>query len=200
MRALALAYQNDARAREAKDEYLFGPDLLVAPIVNEGTQRPVYLPAGLWIDYWTGASIVGGKTLLVDAPPDRIPLYVRQGAVIPKLPDDVMTLVPQSESGNTTIPSMDDRRVYEIFGEILGDTAAETTSALTRTDFEGRTVTRSGNTLTIAGESVAHILVRWKFARVQSVTVNGAPVKLQNTAGEPFVEFDHTGTSTVAWQ
>jgi alpha-D-xyloside xylohydrolase len=200
MRALALAYQSDARAREAKDEYLFGPDLLVAPIVNEGTQRPVYLPAGLWIDYWTGASIAGGKTLLVDAPPDRIPLYVRQGAVIPKLPDDVMTLVPQSESGNTTIPSMDDRRVYEIFGEILGDTAAETTSALTRTDFEGRTVTRSGNTLTIAGESVAHILVRWKFARVQSVTVNGAPVKLQNTAGEPFVEFDHTGTSTVAWQ
>ena len=43
-----------------------------------------------------------------------IPVYVRAGAVIPKIPEDVMTLVPQSESGNTTVKSLDDRRVYEI--------------------------------------------------------------------------------------
>ena len=66
MRALVLNYQDDEQARAAKDEYLFGPDLLVAPIVNEGTQRPVYLPAGAWIDYWTGTQIAGGKTIVSD--------------------------------------------------------------------------------------------------------------------------------------
>ena len=55
MRALALVYQDDARARVARDEYMFGPDLLVAPVVDENTRRPVYLPAGEWVDYWTGA-------------------------------------------------------------------------------------------------------------------------------------------------
>jgi len=54
MRALVLQYQNDAQARTAKDEYLFGPDLLVAPVIDEGTQRAVYLPPGEWVDYWTG--------------------------------------------------------------------------------------------------------------------------------------------------
>ena len=42
-----------------KDEYLFGPDFLVAPVIDEGTQRAVYLPAGEWVDYWTGAEIAG---------------------------------------------------------------------------------------------------------------------------------------------
>jgi hypothetical protein len=46
MRALVLEDQNDQRAREAKDEYLFGPDLLAAPVIDEGTSRAVYLPRG----------------------------------------------------------------------------------------------------------------------------------------------------------
>jgi len=191
MRALVLTYQDDEQARAAKDEYLFGPDMLVAPVVNEGTQRPVYLPAGTWIDYWTGAQTVGGKTVVVDAPVDTIPLYIRQGTVLPRLPDDVMTLVPQSESGNKLVPGMDDRRVFEVIGD-GGDT--------TRTDFEGRTFTRTGNSLTITGDSAAHMIVRWRFAHVQSVSVNGAPAKLDASSGEPFVEFDHTHQSTIAWQ
>ena len=101
MRALALLYQDDARARVTRDEYMFGPDLLVAPVVDENTRRPVYLPAGDWIDYWTGAAVKGGQTVVVDVPVDKIAVWVRAGAVIPKIPEDVMTLVPQSESGNT---------------------------------------------------------------------------------------------------
>jgi alpha-D-xyloside xylohydrolase len=194
MRALVLNYQDDEQARAAKDEYLFGPDMLVAPVVNAGTQRPVYLPAGEWIDYWTGAQIAGGKTIVVDAPLDTIPLYVRQGTVLPRLPDDVMTLVPQSESGNKIVPGMDDRRVFEI----IGDTASASDNS--RTDFEGRTFVRTGNTLTITGESAAHIIIRWRFAHVQSVTVNGAPAKLDSNGSEPFVEFDHTHQSTITWQ
>ena len=193
MRALVLNYQDDDQARLATDEYKFGPDFLVAPVTDENTRRPVYLPAGDWVNYWTGARVPGGQTLLVDAPADVIPVYVRAGAVVPKIPEDVMTLVPQSESGNTTVKSLDDRRVYELTG------AAGAKDA-TIIDFEGRTVTRSGNTLKIAGDSAAHIIVRWRFAPVNSATVNGAAVKVQQGDGYQFVEFDHMKESTVTWQ
>src|SRR6202044_1429271 len=114
MRALVLNYQNDERAREAKDEYMFGPDFLVAPVTDAGTSRPVYLPAGDWVNYWTGLQATGGKTLVVDAPLDTIPVYVRAGAVIAKIPEDVMTLVPAAESGAADVKTLDDRRVYEV--------------------------------------------------------------------------------------
>jgi alpha-D-xyloside xylohydrolase len=189
MRALVLQYQDDPKARTATDEYLFGPDLLVAPVIDQGTQRPVYLPPGDWVNYWTGAQVSGGKTVIADAPLATIPVWVRAGAVLPKIPEDVMTLVPQSESGNTTVKSLDDRRVYEIVG--AGDAKL--------IDFEGRTIFRTANSLKIMGDSVAHVIVRWKFAHVSSVSVNGAPVKLQTGPEGPFMEFDHGSESLVEW-
>jgi alpha-D-xyloside xylohydrolase len=189
LRALVLTYQNDDQARIAKNEYLFGPDLLVAPVVDENTRRPVYLPEGVWVDYWTGAAVSGGKVVVVDVPVDKIPVYVRAGAVIPKIPEDVMTLVPQSESGNTTVKSLDDRRVYE-----LNDDSG--TSTLT--DFEGRSVVRSGRSLRITGDSAAHMIVRWRFAKPKSVKVNGKTEKLID--GGTAVEFDHSKESEVEWQ
>jgi hypothetical protein len=67
------------------DEYLFGPDLLVAPVMEAGlTQRQVYLPDGTqWTDAWTGEVLAGGQTITVDAPLDIIPLFVRDGANLP---------------------------------------------------------------------------------------------------------------------
>jgi alpha-D-xyloside xylohydrolase len=191
MRALVLNYQDDPRARAAKDEYLFGPDFLVAPVIDDGTQRAVYLPAGDWLDYWTGEHDPGGEVVVADAPVDRIPVWVRAGAVVPKIPEDVMTLVPQSESGNTTLKSLDDRRVYEV----IGAGAAEKTL----TDFEGRTLVRSGQSLKISG-SAARVTVRWRFGSATGVTVNGAPVSVRSDANGPYVEFDHTAESVVAWQ
>ncbi len=193
MRALVLQYQNDDRARTTKDEYMFGPDFLVAPVIDENTRRVVYLPEGEWVDYWTGTRFSGGKTMLVDAPADVLPLYVRAGAVIPKIPEDVMTLVPQSESGNGKVSSMDDRRVYEVIG---GGGSADTTI----TDFEKRVVVRGANSLKITGDSAAHMIVRWRFDRVKNATVNGAAVKVQTGATGEFVEFDHLKESVVTWQ
>jgi alpha-D-xyloside xylohydrolase len=189
MRALVLQHQDDARARTAKDEYLFGPDMLVAPVVDEGTQRPVYLPPGNWVNYWSGAQVSGGRTVIADAPLATIPVWVRAGAVLPKIPEDVMTLVPQSESRNTTVKSLDDRRVYELVG--TGDAKL--------TDFEGRALIRTANSLKITGDSVAHVIVRWKFAHATGVSVNGVPVKLQTGPDGPFVEFDHGSESLVEW-
>jgi alpha-D-xyloside xylohydrolase len=191
MRALVLQYQDDARARTAKDEYLFGPDLLVAPVIDEGVQRPVYLPPGEWVDYWTGKAVSGGKIVIANAPVETIPVWVRAGAVLPKIPEDVMTLVPQSESGNTTIKSLDDRRVYEVVGAD-GDAKI--------TDFEGRVVVRAGRSLKISGSSAARVIVRWRFGTVGKVSVNGVSVTVQAGADGPFVEFDHAAESLVEWE
>jgi alpha-D-xyloside xylohydrolase len=194
LRALPLLYQDDAQARVAPAEYCFGPDMLVAPVVDENTRRPVYLPVGDWVDYWTGAAVKGGQTLVVDVPVDKIAVWVRAGAVIPKIPEDVMTLVPQSESGNTTVKSLDDRRVYEI-NDDAGGTG-------TITDFEDRKAARSGKTLRVTGDSAAHIIVRWRFAKPQSVTVDGKPAKMIEDAagGWVGVEFDHSKESLVEWK
>jgi alpha-D-xyloside xylohydrolase len=191
MRALVLNWQDDPRARTAKDEYMFGDDFLVAPVIDEGTQRPAYLPPGDWVDYWTGRHEPGGRVVVADAPLDVIPVWVRAGAVVPKIPEDVMTLVPQKESGNTTVKTLDDRRVYEVIGANPADSKL--------TDFEGRTVVRAGKTLKIAG-SAAKVTVRWRFGLVTNVTVNGAPANVHSEADGTYVEFDHARESTVAWQ
>ena len=65
------------------DSYLFGPSLWVAPVMEEGaTQRRAYLPPGEWIEPRTGAAHAGGRDVLVSAPVDRIPFWVRKGALV----------------------------------------------------------------------------------------------------------------------
>ncbi len=99
MRHLFLAYPHDPRVYGLNDEYLLGPDLLVAPVITPAsTSRRVYLPAGTWVDYWTGAVATGGRTLSVAAPIDRIPLFVRGGALLPTLADPGDTLVPAGDA------------------------------------------------------------------------------------------------------
>jgi alpha-D-xyloside xylohydrolase len=90
MRPLVMDFPADAKAREITDEYMFGPAFLVSPVtVYKARSRPVYLPAGNWYDFWTGA-LLGDATLnssgcTLDAPAayDSIPLYVRAGSIIP---------------------------------------------------------------------------------------------------------------------
>lgn len=88
MRGLAMDFPADAIARRVDDEYLFGPDLLVAPVTAFGVRsRPVYLPAGSgWYDVASGAFHPGGQTITADAPLARMPLFARAGAIIPTGP------------------------------------------------------------------------------------------------------------------
>jgi len=191
MRALMLAFPNDERARVTTNEYMFGPDLLVAPVLDESLQRAVYLPAGLWVNYWTGGQVEGGKTLMVDAPLDVIPVYVRSGAVLAKILD-AQTLVTAKESGNASLRTLDGRRVFELVGP-----SAEGERVMT--DFEGRKVVRSGTTLTLSGGAAARVIVRWQYLPVHSVTVNGAGVSVQTGKDGPFVEFDYSDKCVVGW-
>ncbi|HXJ96440.1 MAG TPA: TIM-barrel domain-containing protein [Terriglobia bacterium] len=87
MRALWLHYPNDSRAVEHSDEYLWGRDILVAPVTEGGaTKREVYLPPGLWRDFWTEKEVEGGRTISREVDLATLPLYVRAGAVVPTGP------------------------------------------------------------------------------------------------------------------
>ena len=87
MRALWLHYPDDPYAVERSDEYLWGKDILVAPVTEKGaTEREVYLPAGLWRDFWTEEELKGGRTVFRKVDLATLPLYVRAGAVLPTGP------------------------------------------------------------------------------------------------------------------
>ncbi len=84
MRALVMDFPDDPLCRDVKDQYLFGPALLVSPVTaSHVTARPVYLPAGRWYDFWTGASLDGGRTIDAPAAYESMPLHVRAGSIVP---------------------------------------------------------------------------------------------------------------------
>ena len=86
MRALFQDWPSDPKARNVSDEFLFGRSLLVAPVVTDDLSRDVYLPEGVWFDFWTGERAETG-TQTVSCPLDRIPLYVKAGSVLPVGPE-----------------------------------------------------------------------------------------------------------------
>jgi alpha-D-xyloside xylohydrolase len=85
MRGLFMDFGDDPRVADIGDEYMFGPALLVAPVTEQGrTSRQIYLPAGTeWYDFWTNERFHGGQTITAAAPIDRIPIFVRAGAILP---------------------------------------------------------------------------------------------------------------------
>jgi len=88
MRPLFFDFPEDEGCSGIDDEFMFGPDLLVAPVLHEGaTSRKVYLPGGaVWRDPWDDAVYDGGQSIVAPAPLDRIPLYMRGDAKLPILP------------------------------------------------------------------------------------------------------------------
>ena len=84
MRALWLHYPDDARAVACGDEYLWGKNLLIAPVVEKGaTTRRVYLPRGRWYDFWSDEMLEGGREINREVDLEIIPIYVRAGSILP---------------------------------------------------------------------------------------------------------------------
>jgi alpha-D-xyloside xylohydrolase len=95
MRPLVMDFRSDRAAWDIPDQYMFGPGIMVAPIVNQGaTARSVYLPGTApWYDFHTGRRYDGGQVVSVRAPLDTLPLFVRAGAIVPMGP-----VVPYAEA------------------------------------------------------------------------------------------------------
>ena len=85
MRGLFMDFGDDPKVANIGDEYMFGPSLLVAPVTDQGiTSREVYLPSGTdWYNYWTNEKVHGGQSIMVNAPIDTIPLFVKAGSILP---------------------------------------------------------------------------------------------------------------------
>jgi alpha-glucosidase/alpha-D-xyloside xylohydrolase len=102
MRALWLHYPSDSEAVKLGSEYLWGRDILVAPVVESGAKsRRVYLPAGTWFDWWTGENLEGKRWLDRSVDLATMPLFVRAGAILPL--DPVRQYTAQSVADPTTI-------------------------------------------------------------------------------------------------
>lgn len=123
MRALWLHYPSDPQAVRIGTQYLWGRNLLVAPVVERGAKlRRVYLPAGTWYDWWTGEAHAGARWVERAVDLATLPLYVRAGAIVPL--DPVRQFTAQSVDGPTRLrihPGADGAfTLYDDDGQSLG--------------------------------------------------------------------------------
>jgi alpha-glucosidase/alpha-D-xyloside xylohydrolase len=102
MRSLWLHYPDDPEAVKRGDEYLWGRDILVAPVTEKGaTSRRLYLPRGRWFDFWTNEPLEGGREIERAVDLETLPLFVRAGAILPLGP--VKQYVNEKVDGPFTI-------------------------------------------------------------------------------------------------
>ncbi len=102
LRPLCFVDQKNPVLKDKDHEFLCGDHILISPVVEEGAnKKKVYLPSGHWINYWTGEKYNGSAEYVVDAPLDKIPFFVRAGAIIPKLP--VQQYVGEKEISKITL-------------------------------------------------------------------------------------------------
>jgi alpha-glucosidase len=108
---LVFAYQTDRLTRDIDDQFLLGRDLLVAPVYAPGAvARQLYLPAGAWYDWYSDEQFTGEQFISVAAPLNRIPLFVRAGAVIPlwpEVPPSTMNYYPRTLELHLFVPTHD---------------------------------------------------------------------------------------------
>ena len=166
MRPMVLEFPDDPCTHTLDLQYMFGAELLVAPIYNAEGRRPVYLPKGKWIDYWTLEVSEGPATVFVEAPLDRLPLYVRGDALIP-------TIQPGPTLGDGP------------FERVTVDSYVFSEAAFALHDVDGSTTVRAerrngGIDLHLQGARTSldfRFLPLGGLESVVSVTVNGAAVQ-----------------------
>jgi alpha-D-xyloside xylohydrolase len=89
MRPLIMDFNGDNEVNNISDQYMFGPSLMVAPVCKyKARNREIYFPKDCgWYDFYSGKYMSGGQRISVDAPYERIPLYVREGSILPAGPE-----------------------------------------------------------------------------------------------------------------
>jgi alpha-glucosidase len=172
-RPLVFDYQYDGSVRDIDDEFLLGPDLLVAPVTGPGvTARQVYLPAGDWYDWHSGELVGGSRFVVAKTPMDHIPIYARGGAVIPMWTEAPATTAgyhPKVVELHVFVPAADGSHT-SMLAEDDGLTNAVLDGVCYRTTF---TLDRSGDQVTVRAETTGDGYP--EFAREQfALVVHGA--------------------------
>jgi alpha-glucosidase (family GH31 glycosyl hydrolase) len=83
MRSMPVAFPDEGPLAAVRDQYMFGEDLLVAPVINEHNSRAILFPSGVWTNLWNGKTVSGPANVKVDVLLDEIPVYLKPGAVVP---------------------------------------------------------------------------------------------------------------------
>jgi alpha-D-xyloside xylohydrolase len=169
-RAVIMDYPDDPQTQNLDDEYLMGDSVLVAPVIvapragggrggpaaapaSGDTQRSVYLPEGDWYDFWTGEKQAGQRRLTVTVPLDRIPIFVKAGAVLPLAQPTLHTDDPASWK-LTALVYGDGSRPARIFEDDGGFEPA-----LTEVTLEWNAAARSGRLVRAGAENAARYSV-----------------------------------------
>lgn len=161
LRALPLAFPDDLNAPAWEHQYMFGPSFLAAPVFRpaadlvsafggspKAPRMPVYLPSGGWVDYWTGRRREGPGVVMTSARLDRMPLFVRAGAVIPMMKKALR--IPEG-------------RVDPLEVEIYPDPAGPSRGVLV--EEEGRTAFR------LIPQAGGHVLFEWRGPAGRSLVI-----------------------------
>ncbi len=136
-RHMVLEFPKDEAAARLKLQYMLGPSLLVAPVMDEGAQEvEVYLPEGRWVSWWGGEGLEGPGMHTVAAPLGTIPVFVRQGAIVPRLVEVPDTLTGAAQ-GVKTLADVEGVLELRLHGGAEGsfELADGTTFALGAQDF-----------------------------------------------------------------
>ncbi|MBL8155229.1 MAG: DUF4968 domain-containing protein [Anaerolineae bacterium] len=109
----------DEAGHQVSNSFLLGNSVLVAPVIApQQAQRRLFLPPGLWYDYWTNEAFAGGRTMTVMAPLERLPLFVRSGSVLPLFSEDLDADSPAASSLVYRVyPGEGENLIYEDDGE-----------------------------------------------------------------------------------
>jgi alpha-D-xyloside xylohydrolase len=190
LRPPVLQHPDDAATYDLAHTYYLGDWLLVAPVIeNVATHRSVYLPDGVWYDWFTGAEHTGGTTLdWQSSDQSRMPLFARAGAIIPMLPEDTTTLV-----------AVPDELVVRVYPAPASGPPGSTSSDFRTTDAVF-TATSSADEIVIAIDTHARpIELRVKAADPLAVLVDGVDVPWTSSSGVVVIPVAHPGgTSTIS--
>lgn len=178
LRGLAVVSPGDDRAWTVSDEYCLGDDVLVAPVVDEGaTSRTVYFPEGTWVQ-WGGSQRVTGPTeVVVQAPVGEIPVFVRAGAVVPRLPSRVDTLIPAAPP----VVDLDDVKNERVV--LVASGAAGSFIERDGTKYEVTTSSASDFTLPACASASQRGCVDGNVARLEGTTLTFPGGELTITGG-----------------
>ncbi|HTQ08858.1 MAG TPA: TIM-barrel domain-containing protein [Fimbriimonadaceae bacterium] len=124
LRGLPMDFRTDPKVLDISDQFMFGPAFLVCPVIQpHAAERTCYLPkAANWVDFWAGERLAGGRDPGIDAPLDRMPLFVRAGSIVPMGPDEqYATEKPDDPIELRIYPGANGHfRLYEDAGEGYG--------------------------------------------------------------------------------
>lgn len=156
MRALVLEYPNDKETPSLDHQFMFGTELLVAPVVRKGnTTKKVYLPEGNWIDYHHPQQVYGGKQYIdYNAPLDVTPIFIKEGAILPMMP--VMPYIGAMKNATMILeifPALNKPSSFELY-EDDGETNNYKENKYIKTNIESKTTTSEINVIINKSENL----------------------------------------------